>query len=197
MRFAGLTLVSVLVLVLFSMTAQAASCPLCQGKATKSYISIKIEPQERYVGEIITVNVSGIKDHVAEPLEGEEIQIEYWEGNNISKKSVYTDKNGLGKFVPVDSWYYRLNVNRQFMMIKVLPVCGDGRCTTTEHRVNCPEDCASCGDGICDTVETAENCPKDCVIGEDSVCGEEVRHGQRPGAKDVLQILLGFTSLFY
>jgi hypothetical protein len=44
-------------------------------------------------------------------------------------------------------------------------ICGDGRCTGSETRTNCPADCKTgpiCGDGTCQTGETEVNCPSDC-----------------------------------
>ncbi|MFH1255825.1 MAG: LamG-like jellyroll fold domain-containing protein [Candidatus Diapherotrites archaeon] len=42
-------------------------------------------------------------------------------------------------------------------------VCGNGSCTTSETRANCPADCWVCGDSFCDSpYESSANCAGDC-----------------------------------
>ena len=42
--------------------------------------------------------------------------------------------------------------------------CGNGYCTGTENRLNCPEDCEYCGNGYCSSEEfLGVSCFADCV----------------------------------
>lgn len=45
--------------------------------------------------------------------------------------------------------------------------CGDGWCSGTESKQNCPADCAPapyCGDGVCNNGESISSCPYDCKL---------------------------------
>ena len=55
------------------------------------------------------------------------------------------------------------------------PVCGDGKCATSENFASCPADCPPpgpvCGDNKCEDPETTETCSADCPP-PGPVCGD-------------------------
>jgi hypothetical protein len=157
----------VLATVLLCAQAQAITCPFTEGKAVAVH-NVEITPEERYVYEEVTINVTIIYLGVYSPLEAEEdVAISYYKGRNITKVELETD-DGIAKFTPEVIGYHLVETAGRAILINVSTRCRDGICGGTEDRYNCVEDCASCGDWECDSNEDL-SCP-DCAVCGDGNC---------------------------